>query len=349
MRRAGKNRPRAIAHQHEIGDIDRQVPIGVKRVFDEKAGIEAQFFARLNIGFRCAALGAFGAKRGQRVIFCGQAYGQRMVGRNGAKARAIKRVGAGCVNLKRGKITMRRNQLKGACQTLRAADPIGLHQAHFFRPALQSVQRAQQLFRMVRDFQKPLRQLFLLDRRARAPALAVNHLLIGQHGLVDRVPIDRAFAPLHQTGVKEIQKHGLFMGVIRSVASGELARPINRQAELFQLRPHGVNIGVSPGAGMRAFFHRRIFRRHAERVPPHRVQNIKPLRFFEARHHIAHGVIAHMTHMDAARRIGKHFQHVIFRFAAIGRFGGKTVGGLPGGLPISLMRGGVICRHGFGL
>ena len=68
---------------------------------------------------------------------------------------------------------------------------------------------------------------------------------------------------------------------------------------------------------MRALFDRGIFRRHAERIPPHRMQDIISLRHFETGDHIAHGVIAHMSHVNASRRIGKHFQHIIFWFAAV--------------------------------
>ena len=42
------------------------------------------------------------------------------------------------------------------------------------------------------DLEEPLVELALLDQRARAPAAAVDHLLVGEHGLVDRVPVDRA-------------------------------------------------------------------------------------------------------------------------------------------------------------
>ena len=34
------------------------------------------------------------------------------------------------------------------------------------------------------------RQLALLDKRAGSPAASVDDLLVGEHGLVDRVPVD---------------------------------------------------------------------------------------------------------------------------------------------------------------
>ncbi len=64
---------------------------------------------------------------------------------------------------------------------------------------------------------------------------------------------------------------------------------------------------------MGGVLHRGVFRRHAERVPAHRVQHVEAARALVARHHVAHRVVAHMAHMDAPRRIREHFEHVIFR------------------------------------
>ena len=73
-----------------------------------------------------------------------------------------------------------------------------LHQPHLLRPALERVERVEQLLRVVGDLEEPLRQLALLDQRARAPAAAVDHLLVGEHGLVDRVPVDLRLLALDQ-------------------------------------------------------------------------------------------------------------------------------------------------------
>ena len=64
-----------------------------------------------------------------------------------------------------------------------AADPVALHGANFFRPAFELVEIAQQFVGILRDPQKPLLQLALLDERIFvAPAAAVDNLLVGQHG-----------------------------------------------------------------------------------------------------------------------------------------------------------------------
>jgi hypothetical protein len=60
--------------------------------------------------------------------------------------------------------------------------------------------------------------------------------------------------------------------------------------------------------------HRSVFRRHAEGVPAHRVQDVEALcARLIAGDHVAHRVVAHVADMDAPRRIGEHFQDVVFR------------------------------------
>ena len=67
------------------------------------------------------------------------------------------------------------------------------------------------------------------------------------------------------------------MAVISGIAGGELAAPVEREAEPLQLRLHRRDVRPGPFAGMDLPLHRRILGRHAERVPAHRVEH------FEAR------------------------------------------------------------------
>ena len=59
MRRASKHSACAVIHQHEIGDIDRQVPAGIQRVLNGQASIESTLFSGFNVGSGRAALAAF--------------------------------------------------------------------------------------------------------------------------------------------------------------------------------------------------------------------------------------------------------------------------------------------------
>ena len=137
---------------------------------------------------------------------------------------------------------------------------------------------------------------------------------------------------MDQPGLDEIQEHLLFMAVIIRMAGCDLARPVDRQPHQFQLAAHGVDIGVGPFGGMDFLFHRGVFRRHAEGIPTHRVQHIEAAGAFIARDHVAHCVVPNMPHVDPPRRIGKHFEHVIFRQFRV-FFCGETADIFPSGLP----------------
>src|SRR5262249_12658628 len=67
---------------------------------------------------------------------------------------------------------------------------------------------------------------------------------------------------------------------------------------------------------------------------------------FEARYHVAHGVVAHVPHMDAPRRIGEHLQHVVF-LARVVVAGGEDAPLVPDLLPAGLGLAGILAfaRH----
>ena len=103
------------------------------------------------------------------------------------------------------------------------------------------------------------------------------------------------------------------------MAGGDLAAPVDGEPHRAQLGAHGGDVLVGPRARVDALLHGRVLGRHAERVPAHRVQHVEAARPLVARHHVAHGVVAHMPHMDAPRGVGEHLQHVVFRAVGIGR------------------------------
>src|SRR3546814_7390652 len=48
VRRTAEDRTGAIVHQHIVDDPDRQMPVGIERMFDRKAGVEAQLLRGLD-------------------------------------------------------------------------------------------------------------------------------------------------------------------------------------------------------------------------------------------------------------------------------------------------------------
>jgi len=83
---------------------------------------------------------------------------------------------------------------------------------------LERLQAVEKLLGEIGDLQEPLVELAPFDLRARSPALAVDDLLVGKHGHVDRVPIDLAFLAIDEAGFVKVEEQRLFVPVIFRVA-----------------------------------------------------------------------------------------------------------------------------------
>ena len=311
--------------------------------------VETLLLLRLQRGGARAVMVAFGDEGGGIGIFFGDRFGERMIGRDGEEACAEQRVGARGEHLDQVMIfgdraTFDRETDK---KSLRAPDPVRLHQTDLLRPVLQAVESLKQILRVVGDLEHPLRLLALLDQSAGAPATPVDHLLIGEHGLIDGVPIDFAGLAVDETRFQEIEEQALLLMVVIEVASGELARPIERQTQALELVAHDGDVVVGRFGGMAAAFDGRVLGRQTESIPTHGMQHVVALGAHIAGDDVAHGVVAHMPHMDAARGVGEHFKNVIFRTRIILE-GAEDAALLPGCLPMLLPFQRVVAfrRHG---
>ena len=340
MRRAAEDSTGAIIHQHEIGDEQQQLPVRIERMDHGKAGVVALLLLRLDLGRGRATAPAFLGEGGEIGIVLRQCQRDRVIGGDGSKAGTEECVRPRGEDLQRRDAVHRRFQREAELHALRLADPVLLHQPHLVRPAFQRAEAIEQIVGKIGDLEEPLAELALLHRRARAPALAVDHLLVGEHGHVDRVPVDRAFLAIDETGGIEVQEQRLFLPVIIRLARRDLAAPVEREAEALQLRLHRRDVRAGPAAGMDLLLHRRIFGGHAERVPAHRVEHVMPLHPPEAGQHVAHRIIADMADVDAPRGIGEHLQHIAFR-RALAHAGLEGLLVVPHGLPAGIGLRGV--------
>ena len=330
VRRAAEDGAGAVFHQNEIGDVNGELPRRVERMQRLDAGVEAHLLGGVDRRLRGAHLLAVGDERRELGIFRRRGKAERMIGRQRHELGAEQSVRPRGENLQLAFFIGRGGRIEHEAQrqAFRAADPVLLHQPDFFRPALERVERLEQVFRIIADLEEPLRQLALLDHRARAPAAAVDHLLVGQHGVVDRVPVHLRLLALDQPGFEKIEKHFLLVLVIGRIAGGDLARPVERQPHRLELLLHRRDVVVGPGLRVHLAVDGGVLRRHAEGVPAHRVQHGVAHGAFEARHHVAHGVVAHVAHVDAPRRVGEHLEHVVFR-ARVVVFGGENAALVP--------------------
>ena len=158
--------------------------------------------------------------------------------------------------------------------TLRATDPVCLHDLYFIRPAIELVEVFKQLVAEIGNFDKPLRNFAAFDECARAPATAIHNLLIGEHGLVNGVPVDLGFFLIHKALFEESGEKPLLPAIVVWVTGRHLAAPVVSVAEALQLFAHVVNIAVGPFCRRGVVFRRRIFCRETEGIPTHRLQNI---------------------------------------------------------------------------
>ena len=219
MAGAAEQRAGAIIHQHEIGDKHRQADAGIERVDDAETGVEAQLFLGFDIG-SCSAAGlAFGDEGRQCWVGLTTLARQRVIGGDGGETGAEQRVGPGGENVEATAALYR----KGEAQPGGAADPVFLHQFDLVRPLIERLEPVDQIVGEIGDLQEPLVQLAAFDQRARSPAAAVDHLLVGQHGHVDRIPVHRRFLAINKTSGQHVEEQRLFLAVIIRLASGQLA------------------------------------------------------------------------------------------------------------------------------
>ncbi len=311
----------AVFHQHEVGDIDRQAGVGTEGVDGQERRLVAHLLGGLDHLLAGADAAALGDELGEIGVGRGEAGGERMVGRDGDEARAEESVVAGGEDLDgvAGNGGGAIGEGEADAHALRPADPVLLHQADFFRPAVEGVDRGQQVLGVAGDPQEPLGQLALLHLGAGAPAAPVDHLLVGEHGLVDRVPVDLRLAAVGEVFGEEIEEELLLLGVVFRIAGGEFPRPVERQAHHLELVAHDGDVVVGPRARVDPALHGRVLGRQAEGVPAHGMEDVVALGAHGAGNDVAHGVVADVAHVDAPRRVGEHLQDVVFRAGIVVR------------------------------
>ncbi len=280
-------------------------------MFDEQGSGHAFLLLGGDVGLGDAAALAFVDERLQLRVVLRCLGGQRVFGGDGDVGGAHQGVRTGGEHLQLagvadGGLVVGEADLHPA----RLADPVALHGLHLLRPAGQVVEALQQFLGVGGDLEVVHRDLALLDQRAGAPAAPVDHLLVGEYGLVDRIPIDRAVLAVDHPFFEQAGEQPLLPAVVVRLAGGDLAAPVDRQAEAVQLRLHVGDVVVGPGRRGDVVLHRGVFRRHAERVPAHRLQHVAALHAVVAADHVADGVVAHVAHVQLAARIREHRQAV---------------------------------------
>ena len=327
----------AVTHQHVIADPDFDFLTG-QGMRDKNARRHALLLHGGEVGFHHRTALALLDERSERRMVARGAGRERMLGGNGNKGDAHDGVGAGGEDPEQafvrgaGTLTLSpspggRGKLRAAARRSRnlvwkreahavaLADPVGLHRLHALGPAGESVEHRQQLVGVAGDRQVIHRDLALFHRRAGAPAAAVDHLFVGENGLIDRVPVDHPGLLVGETLLQHAQEQPLVPAIVLGAAGRKLAAPVDAEAERLQLRLHVSDVVVGPFRRRHRVRHRRVLGRQSERIPSHGLQHLETPHAMVAGEHVPYGIVSHVTHVQLAGGVGKHRQAVILGFA----------------------------------
>ena len=196
----------------------------------------------------------------------------------------------------------------------------------------------------MRDPEKPLLQLPRRHGGAAAPARAVDHLLVRENGIAARTPVHGRALAIRETALEHLQEDPLVPLVVVGKAGRDLPLPRIADPEPLELPFHVIDVFERPRLGMRAVLDGRVFRRQTERVPPERVEHVEPAHALHAGDYVPNHVVADVTHMRVAGRIGEHFQAVELRPGGILR-DFECAAGVPSLAPLLLNRLGLVLGH----
>ena len=175
--------------------------------------------------------------------------------------------------------TCRSTRRPGRCGNVmrapsRTPDPVPLHHDDLLGPLGQRLEALEQLVGVGGDAEEPLLEVARDDGRAAAPAGAVDHLLVGEHGVVTRTPVDRRAPAVGQPALEHLQEDPLVELVVVGQAGGDLALPRVADAQPLELPLHVGDVVERRRLGMRAGLDGGVLGRQPERVPAERMQHV---------------------------------------------------------------------------
>ena len=314
------DRAGAVLHQHVVGHVHRDL-LAVDRVGHGRV----QRHAGLLLVVGPALLGRLDGGAAHVLGHLGrvaQAQHVRVLGRHDEEGRSEQGVRAGGEHLVVG---VQGGAVELDLRALGAADPVALHGHHVLGP-LDGLQVVQQPVGVVGDAEEPLLQLAHLDQRARALAAPVDDLLVGQHGLLDRVPVDRRLVAVGQALLEQAQEQPLGPAVVLGLVGAELPRPVDRHAPAAELALELGDRGLGGLTWVLAGADGVVLGRQAERVVAQRVQDPVAVAAAEVRDRVADGVDLQVPDVGLARGVGQHLEHVALGPPVV------LVGDLPGAL-----------------
>jgi hypothetical protein len=344
------DRAGAVLHQHVVGDVHRDL-LPVDRVDDlaaeRHAGFRAVLVAAIRRGLAHRLVDVF--VNGARGVGAGnELVDQRVLGGEDEESGAEQGVGAG---REHGEIEVELLAAEYDLGPLGAADPVALHGDHVLGPVLEQVEVGEQALGVVRDLEEPLLELALLDQIAAALAAAVDHLLVGEHGLVEGAPLDRGLGAVGEPALEQLEEDPLGPAVVLGLVGADLARPVDRDSPLHELLAERVDRLLGRDPRVLAGLDRVVLGRQPEGVVAHRMHDLKPVAALEVRDRVADRVALEMPDVRLPRGVRKHLEHIALRlrlvvtgFAGAGDLSGLLSG--PNGLPLAFYIARRVAAHG---
>ena len=125
------------------------------------------------------------------------------------------------------------------------------------------------------------------------------------------------------------QEEPLVPAVVVRRAGGDLARPVDGEAQRLELLLHVGDVVPRPLRRRHAVGHGGVLRGQAEGVPAHGLQDVEALHAQEVVERVVDRVVAHVPHVQLARRVGEHAHVVVLGLGGcVGRDEGLRVGPL---------------------
>ena len=305
----------AVAHQHIVGDPERQ--LGSIGWIDRVTASEYARLAAGAVGAFVLALAGAGFDIGHHcgpAVVRGDLRHQWMLGSEHAVGCSPQRVGSRAEDPQHfiGAIDGERD-----FGPFRATDPVALHRLDALRP-VEPLQIFQQAVGIGRYLQHPLPHQPLFHGIAGLDILAVLHLLVGEHRSLVGAPVHRHFRLVGQSTLEQFEEDPLRPTNILGICCRQLPAPVIGEAEPLHLRAKGLDVALRGDGRMHAGADGVALGRQAVGVPAHRVQDIEAAHALIAGDDVGRRVSLRVTHMQPLPGgIGKHVEDVEFRLREI--------------------------------
>ena len=241
----------------------------------------------------------------------------------------------------RRQVGPRRDHLEGHLGPPAPTDPVPLLDKDLVRP-LEQLHVVDQAVRVVRDLEEPLGQVPHLGHGAAAPADPRRDLLVGQHRLVDRTPVDRRRLSVGQSPLQQLEEDPLVPAVVAGVGADDLTVPVVGEAEARLGAAHLLDVGEGPFLGMHPPLDGSVLCGEAEGVVAHGVEDVVALHPPLPGDGVRDGVVLHVPHVHVARGVREHLQDVALARRIGVRGGGMGLLPFPGRDPPLLKTLGIV-------